>query len=207
MVKNTAPINNDAGASSTPIVNPLAETPSAPVVATSASSAPVAPVVSTPVGTTTPAVKVKPEAKTVEVPVETLQQLLNRIESLEKVSKEHESTFDQDQMQKIERLRATGKLVQNVRLNYLDGKIVMSYKTLANDVYIDNTGKEQSSQTMRIVFEDNSDVVIPSVEFFRRRIQKSWEVIREARDNEGVLWKTLMLEGGREVTINAEYIN
>lgn len=143
----------------------------------------------------------------IQVPAVQLKTLLDRLESLEKVASEHESTFDQDQMQRIERLRASGKLVKKVRINFFDGKIVLAYKTTHDDVYVDNTGKVQETQRMRLEFDGGQTVEIPSVEFFRRKTQGEYEVIREARENDGRVMMTLMLEGGRELTIDANYVN
>jgi hypothetical protein len=60
---------------------------------------------------------------------------------------------------------------------------------------------------MMLTFEDTTTLEMPTVEYFRRKTQKEYEVIREARDNDGAMWMTCMLEGGREITINAEYVN
>lgn len=198
---NNNPVVQTAAAA--PITNPLTQTtPSTDVQASDEASAP-APVVKGETGEA----KKSEKKNTVEVPVETLQQLLNRIESLEKTSKEHESTFDQDQIMKIERLRASGKLVKNVRINSYEGKVVSSWRSIRDDVFVDINGREQAVQRIEVAFKDGSTTEVALIDFARRKTQKEYEVISEARNQLGQLMMTVHLEGGEPFTIESSFVN
>lgn len=201
--KNNVPVAASNGAATAPIVNPLAETtPTAPIVANGEASAPAAPEVKKETGPAKASTQ-----KMVEVPAESLKQLLDRIESLEKTSKEHESTFDQDQMVKIERMRASGKLVKNVRISTFEGQLVKAWRSVRDDVFVDSNGREQAVQRVEITFKDDSVTEVPMVEFARRKIQKEYEVITESRNQLGQLLMTVHLEGGEPFTIEGTYVN
>jgi hypothetical protein len=162
----------------------------------------------------TNAVAAKPEdvvkkgkGNKVEIDANTLKSLLDRVENLTQTVKEHEQSFGQDQMAKIERLRASGKLVKSVRLNTFNGKIISSWKMIKDDVFIDNTGKEQAIQQIAITFKDGEVQELPMIEFSRRKTQIQYEVIRESREADGSIMSTVLLEGGEEFTINNVFVN
>lgn len=203
--KNNAPVVSNSGASTAPIVNPLTETTPEAIIKTDSQSvtAPVPEVKSE----TGPAKVVESNKKMVQVPAESLQQLLDRIESLEKTSKEHESTFDQDQMVKIERMRASGKLVKNVRINTFEGLVVSAWRSVRDDVFVDSNGREQAVQRVELTFKGGAVTEVPMVEFARRKIQKEYEVIAESRNQLGQLLMTVHLEGGEPFTIESTFVN
>jgi len=126
---------------------------------------------------------------------------------LKEAQKDWEQTASQDQILKIEKLRASGKLVKSVRVNFYEGKIVKQWESTADDVYIDTTGKEVAVQETKLTFADGSSMEIPQIDFARRKVQKSYEVITEGRDREGNMTYTVMGDGGKEVTIDGRYIN
>lgn len=161
-----------------------------------------------------PTPAVNPGAKTVEVPEDVLKDILGQITSyreeiagLKNNIKEIESTSSQDQIVKIEKLRASGKLVKSVRLNYYNNKLIVGWESTGDDVYIDNQGKEISLQKTKLTFDDGTSVEVPQVELARRKMQREYEVIEEGRTRSGEMLYTVMTDGGKEVKIAAPFIN
>ena len=169
-----------------------------------------------------------PEQKMVSVPEATLKTILDEMENnkvdrentkkelessrakiadLEKSIGEVESTASQDQIMKIERLRASGKLVKAVRLNFFDELLVISWKPTIDDVYIDNTGKEISVQKTQLTFLDGTQREVPQIDFTRKKLQRQYEVIEEGKDQNGNINFKVLMEGGKEVTINSIFVN
>jgi hypothetical protein len=156
-----------------------------------------------------------PKVKTVAVPETVLKDILDRIEKqdltiteLKEAQKEYEQTASQDQILKIEKMRASGKLVKSVRLNYYDNNLIIGWQSTADDVYIETgTGKEISVQKTKLTYADGKSVEIPQIDFARRKMQRQYEVIKEGKDREGNMLYTVMTEGGKEVEINGRFVN
>lgn len=159
--------------------------------------------------------KHSPEKKTVEVPKEVLENILDRLEQyqskvadLEQAQKEYEQTASQDQILKIEKLRASGKLVKSVRLNYYDNKLVLSWQSIMDDVYVETgTGKEIALQKTRLTYVDGTTQEMAQIEFARRKMQRQYEVIKEGKDRDGNMLYTVIMEGGKEVEIDGRFVN
>lgn len=164
---------------------------------------------------TEPVVKNTPEQKTVAVPETVLKDILDRMENqqqqiadLKDAQKEYEQTASQDQILKIEKLRASGKLVKSIRVNYYDNNLVVGWQSTADEVYIETgTGKEISLQKTKLIFADGKTVEVPQADFARRKLQRQYEVIKEGKNREGQMLFTVMTEGGKEVEINGTFIN
>lgn len=155
-----------------------------------------------------------PAVETTAVPNTVLKDILDRMENyqiqiaeLKEAQKEYEQTASQDQILKIEKLRASGKLVKAIRLNYYDNNLVVSWQSTADDVYIDTNGKEVAVQKTMLFFVDGKKSEVPQVDFTRRKMQRQYEVIKEGRTAEGNMVYTVITEGGREVEIDGRFIN
>lgn len=144
--------------------------------------------------------------KMVEISETVLTKLLNDVADMKKQVGEIESTSSQDQVRKIEALRATGKLVKSVKLNYFEGKAVIEWRSTHDDVFVDNTGKEHVLQNTEITFVDGTTKELSQIEFARRKTAQVYEVIAETK-KDGRLFFTLLLDGGEELLIDSNYIN
>lgn len=140
------------------------------------------------------------------MPQEVVQALIDKVETLTQNVKEIEQTASQDQIRKIEALRASGKLVKSVKVNMYDGEVVTSWKSTADDVYVDHNGKEQSRQMTEITLASGKKIELPQLDFARRKTHKELEVIKEAKTDWG-FELTMLDTDGREITLNANFIN
>lgn len=146
--------------------------------------------------------------KTVTLTQEQFDLILNEIQTLKKGQKELVDTSSPDQIKRIEAIRAKGGLVKSVKIAELEGKLVKSWISTADDVYIDHAlGKEVSRQMTKVFFYDGTDREISQVEFARRKIMKSFEVIKEGKDKVGNIVLTVTTEDGNEFDVDSRYIN
>lgn len=150
--------------------------------------------------------KVVKGSKKIEVSEDVLKKLLSDMDEMKKTIAEHEKTASPDQVRKIEALRATGKLVKSVKLNYFEGQPVVSWRSTHDDVYVDNTGKEHAVQTAEITFMDGTTKELPQIEFARRKTAQTYEVIAETK-RDGRIFFTLLFLDGQELLIDSNYIN
>lgn len=145
---------------------------------------------------------------TVTLTQEQFDLILNEIQTLKKGQKELVDTSSPDQIKRIEAIRAKGGLVKSVKIAELEGKLVKSWVSTADEVYIDHAlGKEVSKQMTKIFFYDGSDREISQTEFARRKIMKSFEVIKEGKDKVGNIVLTVTTDDGKEFDVDSRYIN
>lgn len=150
----------------------------------------------------------KGKEETVTLTKDQLDLLINRIQTLEKGQKELEDTSSPDQIKRIEAIRAKGGLVKSVKIAELEGKLVKSWESTADEVYIDHAlGKEVSRQMTKVYFYEGGEREISQPEFARRKVMKSFEVIKEGKDKVGNIVLTVTTDDGKEFDVDSRYIN
>lgn len=149
-----------------------------------------------------------PEAKkeTVTLSVEAFTEMMNRIAKLEADSKAILDTADKKQLSKIEEMRRSGKLVKDIKLRTIDDKIVIGWKTLEDEVYFAD-GKLIENQKIQVFFEDTSDKTLSMRQWAALPAYRSFEVIKEARAENGQIFYTVRREDGKELEIDQTYVN
>ena len=152
---------------------------------------------------------VNPPKKTVEVDSDMLQKVLARVEKLEDDNKILREVADKNRLGRVEELRAQGKLVKSVNLNVFEGKIVVAWKTIRNDVYQDTKGILHEDQVVGLIFEGETGVgkEIDIRAFARLMVKVSTEVIEEGKDKDGNINFTVLTKDGRQIKIDSKFIN
>jgi len=86
----------------------------------------------------------KPDEKkkeTVEVDKDVLQRILETVEKKGEKIKILTEVADKNRLTRVEELRAQGKLAKKVKLNYFQGKLIIGWAKVKDDVYIDSQGR------------------------------------------------------------------
>jgi len=148
-----------------------------------------------------------PEAPVmVSVDAAKLDRLLEKVATLESNQKQYEKTASQDQIAKIEALRRSGKLVKNVKLRSIDGKYIVGWKMIKDDVWMEgNVLKE--NQIVKVFFEDATDKELNYRDFIRIAAYFEFEVISQKIDNTGQTQYEVEDKQGKNLTINEKYVN
>ena len=149
------------------------------------------------------------KGKTIEVDAETLQTVLDRVSKLEQDNQILREAADQKRLGRVEELRLQGKLVKTVKLNTIDGQIIVGWKTVKDDVYFDAEGRLHETQIYEIYFFDKT--VEPKqvdIRGFNRLITKvDAEVLEESKDRDGNTNFTVMTKDGREIKLDSKFVN
>ena len=149
------------------------------------------------------------KGKTIEVDAETLQTVLDKVEKQEKEIQILREAADQKRLGRVEEMRLQGKLIKTVKLNTIDGQIIVGWKTVKDDVYFDAEGRLHETQIYEIHFFDKT--VKPKevdIRGFNRLITKvDAEVIEEGKDRDGNTNFTVMTKDGREIKIDSKFVN
>lgn len=147
-----------------------------------------------------------PASKKVEVDADVLKGILDRLKEVESKTSEFEQTASQDQIRKIESLRAQGKLIKAVKVRRFEGKLVVGWRTTEDKVWFAD-GKLNEIQMRDIFFEDGSKVNTSEVQFSRGCTYESYEVLKEAQTATGAIEYTLLLPDGKQMVILHTYVN
>lgn len=142
----------------------------------------------------------------VTLSTEAFNALMARISDLEKITKEVYDVQDKSKIAKIEAMRREGKLVKDVKLRVVDGKVVVAWKTLNDEVYFAD-GKLIENQKIQVFFEDKTNKEFSMRQWAAIPAYQSFEVIRESRSENGQIFYTVRREDGKELEIDITYIN
>ena len=158
----------------------------------------------------TPLVDEKKEKKNVvEVDAETLEKLLKTVEAQGKKIEILTEVADKNRLSRVEEMRAQGKLVKKVNLNTYDGKIIIGWKKVKDDVYMDQQGRLHEEQIVGLVFQGEKE---PGKEmdvrsFTRLIVKIPAEVLEESKDKDGNTNFLVQTADGREIKIDSKFIN
>lgn len=151
--------------------------------------------------------------KTVEVDAAVLEKLLNTVEKQGDQIKDLTQAADLGRLTRIQAARNQGKLVKTAKLSVYEGKIVLGWALIKDDVYTDEKGTIHEDQVIQLKLDEGkgnepSDSKPMPYRTFARVITKvEGEVIKETKDKDGRLFFTIQLEDGREFELPIVFIN
>lgn len=149
----------------------------------------------------------KVEPNTVTIPVEQWNELFDRLKTLEGSHNLLMQVQDKDKVAKIEEMRRSGKLVKSVKVRRYDGKYIVGWQTMQNEVYVNEEGRIVEKQTIKILFHDGSESEITLRQWASLGEYIPFEVYKESKDEEGNLFFSVRGDDGFELEINATFIN
>ncbi len=102
------------------------------------------------------------------------------------------------------------KIPKEIKLNLIEGRVVLSWKMTRNEVYKDSTTQRWiERQESSLLLEDGKTLEMPYTDFIRRYTQVPATVVSTSKDEETgkLVLKVSRLDTGKEYSIEAEYIN
>lgn len=137
---------------------------------------------------------------------EAFNALMERISSLEETTKVMYDVQDKKALNKIDQMRRDGKLVKDIKLRVLDGKVVVGWKTLHDEVYFAD-GKLIENQKVELYLEDKTTKELSMRQWAALPMYQQFEVVKEARSENGQIFYTVRREDGKELEVDITYIN
>lgn len=177
--------------------------------------APIKP--TTPVtGDAAPEDKKKPTAEKVEVDKQTLDRILDRLESLETDVKKKDQQIemltevaDKGRLARYQEQNNEGALIKNARIAFWNDLPVLAWKKEVDEVGF-REGRMVVNQKTRIYLDSGKDGVTEEVVDFLYFVQnvksKEGEVTEEAATKSGTQW-TVELKDGRKIKVDIRFIN
>lgn len=158
----------------------------------------------------TPPATIKKEAPRtdpgVTLSTEAFNALMARLSSLEDTTKAMFDVQDKSKLLKIEQMRRDGKLVKDIKLRVLEGKVVVGWKTVQDEVYFAD-GKLIENQKVAVYLEDKTQKELSMRQWASLPAYQAFEVVKESRSENGQIFYTVRREDGRELEIDITYIN
>lgn len=175
--------------------------------------------VGTGIGTTSNSAEIKPpkekKKETVEVEKDVLERILATVEKQGEKIKILTEVADKNRLTRVEELRAQGKLVKKVKLNYMDGNLIIGWKTIKDEVYFDQDKRLHEEQIIGLYFEqeivDGQELQLgkemPYQTFGRLVTKVPVEVIEEGKDRDGNTNFVVETDDGRKIKIDSRFVN
>lgn len=115
---------------------------------------------------------------------------------------------NKNDLNKIDEMRRAGKLIKSVKVRKVNGKFIIGWKTLQDDVYFDTTtSRLVEVQRVEIYFEDKEKQELSMRQWAVLPEYVPFEVIGEMRDTEGNIYFRVKGDNGKEFEINSIYVN
>lgn len=158
---------------------------------------------------TKPAVveQAKPDAGKVVLTAEQFGDIMSKIKELETSQSLLLQVQDKDKIGKIEAMRRSGKLVKSVKIHRVAGKYVLAWKSMQDEVYRDELGRLVEKQVIRLFFDDKSETDMTMRQWANASEYVPFEVKAERKNEDGDLFFIVQAPDGKEMEINASFIN
>ena len=121
-------------------------------------------------------------------------------------------TADKSRIDKWRQDHPEGKLVRNAKLNFWEDKVIVGWKMVKDDVWIDQRGVLHEKQTMKLfLFEgegkEPSTAEVDYVNFSRNVIKVEGEIIKKSETSQGNISFIIQLEDGRKFEVDSKFVN
>lgn len=151
--------------------------------------------------------------KMIEVDANVLQKLISQIDAAEEKLKDLEGAADLGRLARVQEARNKGKLLKTAKVSMYGDKLILGWRTVENDVFIDADGKLHETQKIELILDEGEGKepsrgkIINQTEFSRVVTKVKGEVVRESKDDDGQTFQTVMFPDGRKVELSIVFLN
>lgn len=160
----------------------------------------------------------KEEGKTVEVPESTLQELLSKVEEYEKKDKQREEQIemlthaaDKGRLAAWDEKHKGGDLIRTAKVSLWEGKIVVGWKMIKDEVFVDKDKVLRENQLLRLYLHtgegdkpEKQD--INYVNFYRNKKMRVGDIVKKSEGVDGNTF-TLQFSDGKKIEIDTRFVN
>jgi len=146
------------------------------------------------------------EEETVTVPKATMDALLTRLEKVEEETRLRALVDDKNTANKIDEMRKAGKLVKSMKVRKIEGKLVLAWKLIKDEVYF-REGRLHEEQTMKIFYRDKSEQEMSLRQWATASEYVACEVLKVSTDRDGNEMAEVMTPDGDEFEVGIKYVN
>lgn len=132
--------------------------------------------------------------------------IMSRVNTLEEEARLRAQADDVHTKGRIEELRRQGKLMLNMKLRSVDGKLVVGWRTLQDDVYFAD-GKLIEVQKVEIWFQDGEKKELTMRQWATMATYVQCEVLAQSTDADGNKFVKVQTPQGETLDINVNFVN
>lgn len=157
--------------------------------------------------TNSPEKVVSNSAKTVSVPEDKLQALIDLNASLQDRLKRLESSADKRRLTSYD-LSHKGEIGKTVRLRTMNGKVIVGWVAMPVNICEKNptTGNYYEEQKVKLIFEDGTDAEVPLPTYTKRYEFIDAKVKKEIKDGDETRYEVEVVDG-RTFVVETKFLN
>lgn len=149
----------------------------------------------------------KAGAEMVSIPASDLAAVMDRLQKLESDAQLVMQVQDKNKINKIEELRRGGKLIKSVKVRKIGTKYVLGWATIEDTVYRDENGKVIEKQTIKVMYDDDTESEMSLRQWVTAAEYVPFDVKGEEKDEDGNLFFKIVSPDGKEIKLNASFVN
>lgn len=155
----------------------------------------------------------KVDENTVKIDKDTLKTLVEGFESMKQKVEDLEGAANLGRLERVKSARDKGELVKTAKVSLWQGKMILGWQTVVDDVYVDERGRIIEDQQIKLFVDEGEGKeptqtdAMPYKMFARLSDKLVGEVIKESKNLDGSVEFTLKFEDGREVTLPITFLN
>lgn len=147
------------------------------------------------------------EDQYVKIKVDELENLKKQMEKLSKEQKMLLSVADKKNLS-LYYQRNKDDLPTEIKLRVIDGKVVIGWRTVENDVWQTSEGKWIEKQSVEVLYEDGSTERMPLIDFNRRYKHVLCHRMGVSEDREkGLSYKLQRVDNGKTYNVPSAFVN
>lgn len=142
----------------------------------------------------------------IEVDKDFLLGLQAQVEEFKKTAEKLMAVADKNRLAQYDQ-RHSKKLIQTAKMSFYEGKAVLAWRTVKDEVFIDGRGVYHETQIVALTLEDGSEVEVNLLDRARRVIKVSGEIIKRMSNPDGEESIVLALPDGRQFELDVNFLN
>lgn len=151
----------------------------------------------------------KSKEDTVTISKDLLNSILNKLEILTDAA-------DKGRLERATNIRNPNKLTKSVNVATYQGRVVVGWRSVKDDVFFDREGKLHEEQMVALFFKDgkkdSNDNLVPEAEInvqsFARLLKRlPCEILEEITEKNGRKTYKVISKDGLELTIDSDFVN
>jgi hypothetical protein len=146
-----------------------------------------------------------PEDKKIEISESTLQGLMERLDKQAQDIVMLKDVADKSRVQRYQQKNALPG-ARNALISTYNGKIVMAWRTLSNEIFQDAKNLWHEDQTIEVITEDNEKVSLSYLEFVKKLVKVETEIVSRYTTPEGLNMIRLKM-GDKQIDIDVTFVN
>lgn len=155
----------------------------------------------------TPLAKPEQDAPgTVKVDQDFLLRLQEQITNLQKQNEKLLAVADKNRLAQYEQ-RNNNDIVHTAKISMFEGKPVLAWRTIRDEVFIDGRGVYHEDQVVELVLEGGTKKEVSLLDRVRRVTKEIGEIVSKTKNSDGTETVKMLMPDGKSILIDIAFLN